>query len=70
MLGCTCAICGADQELEFDHMRGRTYSLRKLSQDQRIIKLRREIPRAEIRLLCRFHNAQDGSRRRWRGPAV
>lgn len=62
-LGNVCAHLGMGEcagGLEFDHINGRDYELRKLGRDTRVKRLIQEIARGEIQLLCRRHNARKG----------
>lgn len=63
-LGGECALCGSTWDLEIDHIHGRDYSLRAISQDQRVTRYRREAAAGLVRVLCSGCNGSDGARRR------
>ena len=51
MGGC-CSKCGSVEELEFDHIHGRSYELSKLFYLQRMNRYVAEWSRKELRILC------------------
>lgn len=53
-LGAECKLCGEDDEdkLEFDHIYGRDYDLRKLSSSARMARYKREEADGLLRVLC------------------
>lgn len=73
-LGNVCALAVAwedcSPDLQFDHINGRTYRLRDLSQHQRLLRYEREAERGEIQLLCSYHNQVKSGRNRRRKDFV
>lgn len=66
LLGNACQSCGRSGDwwpLHFDHMHGRAYSLRALSQSGRVCRLRREVSAGLIQLLCELCNKRKGKPR-------
>ena len=63
---CEDGFCFVTVGLEFDHLNGRDWTPSKLSRLQRIARYEADAAAGLIRLLCRPHNAADGSARRWR----
>jgi len=49
---CSNPECGATENLEFDHINGRSYDPNKLSYCQRLIRYTKEAARGELRILC------------------
>ncbi len=59
-LGGRCAYCGSTQRLEFDHIRGRRWSVRDTSSHTRIRRYAREVAWHQIQLLCKSCNSAKG----------
>jgi hypothetical protein len=62
---CQDGFCFEVERLEFDHLEGRDWEPAALSTLQRIIRYEADAAAGKLRLLCRSHNAKDGSMRRW-----
>lgn len=58
LLGGACELCMETDEsaLEFDHIFGRDYNLRKLSFSARMARYKREAEEGKLRILCRTCN--------------
>lgn len=54
--GGVCALCGATEGLQFDHINGRDYNPNQLSYSARMARYKREAAAGELRLLCEPHN--------------
>jgi len=61
-LGGKCALCGAGEKLEIDHINGCDWLLSGKSSHARVIHYRREAERGLLRVLCRSCNARRNSR--------
>jgi hypothetical protein len=61
---CSYLLCGATENLCFDHWLGSTWKVRAKNQRSRIVQIEREARRGLIRLLCKRcngrHNPKDG----------
>jgi hypothetical protein len=62
---CKDGFCFETERLEFDHLYESDWDPAKLSRLQRIARYESDADAGLIQLLCRSHNAADGSRRRW-----
>lgn len=61
-LGGRCDRCGSRQQLEPDHVNGRTWSPRSVSKEQRLQRYAHEFRSGvPLRDLCRHCNASDGA---------
>jgi hypothetical protein len=60
ILGRMCVACHSCQCPEFDHIHGRTWQPRELSQLQRYQRYLAEAQKGLIQILCRHCNASDG----------
>ena len=64
-LGGKCARCGAEDNLEFDHPRGRPWNMGSKNQMSRMTQYQRDADAGNLQLLCKPCNARDGAARRW-----
>ena len=62
---CQDGFCFETSGLEFDHVYDRDWDPARISRLQRIARYEIEADAGIIRLLCKAHNASDGSKRRW-----
>lgn len=63
LLGGECKKCGSRQDLEFHHVRGRTWRAREKSRYKRMVLYFRDYDRGLIILLCHDCNKRTGSYR-------
>lgn len=68
-LGGRCAQCGAADNLTFDHIHGRTWSVRSVHASKRLRIYQREADQGLIQLLCLSCNSKKGDPRQddWDG---
>ncbi len=59
-LGGVCVRCGADDQLQFDHVNGTPIVLERTSQHRRLSHYRELAARGEIQLLCASCNRKKG----------
>jgi len=59
-LGGKCKCCGSTEDLEIDHINGRTWNLREKSSDVRIAIYEREAKQGLLQILCKPCNASKG----------
>jgi hypothetical protein len=67
-LGGKCALCGKEDQLELDHIDGRTWSM-KLGRMQRLRRYEQEAKEGKIRVACKPCNGLDGLLRKYGGYA-
>ncbi len=62
-LGGKCVKCGATEDLEIDHIDGRTWDSKAYSQKGRVIRYWREFAEGLLQVLCGPCNKQKGGSR-------
>ena len=66
LLGRRCALCGGDDDLEIDHVNGRSWDVRKSNQEVRWRRYLKELESGiPLRVLCASCNGKLGGQTGW-----